>query len=183
MPNNDPVEWMGEILRTLEGETVPRTKKRERSWESSPLCWLAARWVPPGTKGAAGREIVKALCRNAGLDISPHRRKDYTKIRVREHLVSVKFSLLGENNKYLFQNIKKEGYEFLFCLGVSPKCAHAWVIPIERILNAGNQHGNADKWINSIDPDDPPSVLRDCGQTGDIDQVCDVFRRYLDAPS
>ena len=178
--NKQQFDRLVEIADNLKEQTILKTAQRVENWRNSPFEWLAARWVPPGTKGLVGRNLVRGLCNDdPELCVERYRKGDRTKIRVSGCLISVKFSLLGEDNNYLFQNIKDSGYNFLFCLGVSPSNAHAWVLPIERIKEAKDQHGRADKWINSVDPQNPPKILCDCDQNGDITRVCEIFRKYL----
>ena len=74
------------------------------------------------------------------------------------HLVSVKFSVLGTEGTYVFQNIKSN-FQILFCLGISPNGGkHAWVLTREHRQYLDDQHKGADKWTH-IDPAAPEEWL------------------------
>ena len=62
---------------------------------------------------------------------------------------------LWEQGTYTFEQIRrKENYDYLFFLGISPFTAHAWIISKTDALNvATKQHGEDTKWLQ-IDPND-----------------------------
>lgn len=90
-------------------------------------------------KGEVGRCVLEALCKDAGISFT----RDKEAFCINGHPVAMKFSVMGEQNAYLFQNIHRE-FHILFCLGISPNGgAHAWVLTQEHHECLKTQHKGA----------------------------------------
>ncbi len=77
--------------------------------------------------------------------------------------VEVKFSTMWANDGYKFQQVRDQAYDQLFCLGVTPLDAHAWLVPkavlFEHVIGH-RQHtgaGAADTAWLGFQSDNPPS--------------------------
>ncbi len=140
-------------------------------WEGSPFQWIV-HTRSSRRKGAIGERLVAGWAAAKDLDVvrSPNSEADRV---IDGHLVEIKFSTLWENGTYTFQQIREQTYDVLFCLGISPFDAHAWVIPKavlrEHVIGMTGQHtgaaGQETAWMKDVDPSNPPSWLRPYGGT------------------
>ncbi len=93
--------------------------------------------------------------------------------------VEIKFSTLWKTGVYKFQQVRDQNYELLFCLGISPFDAHAWLIPkrvlLDHVIGHTGQHtgagGTDTPWIN-VAVGSPPDWMADYGA-----RLSDVWRR------
>ena len=187
MPHNEKFERLAKIAEPLKEETVRKALQKEAVWKDSPFSWLVLHPVAPATKGKLGKHLVAGLCRDCELPAVPHKGKG-SDLRVANRLVSVKFALRSEESMYTFEQIRNDGSEFLFCLGVSPSAAHAWVFPMKECFREfAPQHSEESRWVQ-IRPGNPPewvlpkspsALMRE--QSGKLDEVFDVFRKLLEA--
>jgi hypothetical protein len=161
------------------------TSMRFLLWQDSPFGWLLS--LPPRSVGAAAERLVEELLKEYGFDIQPSGTSDFDRWcgiqevdkRIR---LEIKFSTLWENDIYVFQQIRNQNYQYLFCLGISPFAVHAWVIPKEIAWqNATPQHGGKagqdTKWIR-VSPLQPPEWLNPYG--GDVDTAIIVLRKIFE---
>lgn len=95
-------------------------------WLGSPFQWILA--VPSRTKGAIGESLVSGWCAAKGFDVVRSRTSQADRI-VHGHRIEIKFSTLWRNGGYKFQQIRDQDYDYVFCLGVSPFDAQAWLLP------------------------------------------------------
>jgi hypothetical protein len=141
-------------------------------WEGSPFSWI--RDHKSATIGAIGRRLAAKIFGNLGLGVSRSGRI----LRVdNKTTIAVKFSMEWEEGRFVFEQIKDQKYDFLFCLGVQPDAAHAWLIP-KTALHTGStwieqdglrpQHtgvlGNETAWL-SVNPTTPYGWLSEFGGT------------------
>jgi hypothetical protein len=113
----------------------------EDPWVGSPFAWIKGR--PSRQVGAIGEQLVAGWCAAKGLDVVRSRSSDADRI-IEGHRIEVKFSTLWESGVYKFQQVRDQEYDHLFCLGVSPFTAHAWVVPkaalLEHVIGHTGQH-------------------------------------------
>jgi len=95
-------------------------------WEGSPFAWIKTR--PSRQIGAIGEQLVAGWCAAKGFDVTRSPSSEADRV-ISGQRVEIKFSTLWENGNYTFQQIRDQAYDYLFCLGVSPLDAHAWVLP------------------------------------------------------
>ena len=130
--------------------TLSEKKHKGQMWEGS--IYQSLHMLSPGTKGKMARELVrKLLYRGWGYESKSQK----TFLSVGGKIIAVKLSFLWEQGTYTFEQIRrKENYDYLFFLGISPFTAHAWIISKTDALNvATKQHGEDTKWLQ-IDPND-----------------------------
>jgi hypothetical protein len=98
--------------------------------------------------------------------------------------------MLWEDDHWKFQQVRNIQFDFLFCLGLYPDSASAWLIPKDDLYLAdgsltdregwGRQHGGKsgkeDAWL-IVYPNNPPQWLTRFG--GDISRIPRVFTRLL----
>ncbi len=121
---NDPeVQILAGLAATIAPDYAP---KIDDPWLGSPFQWILA--VPSRTKGAIGESLVAGWCAAKGFDVvrSPNTQADRI---IHGHRIEVKLSTLWKNGGYKFQQIRDQEYDYIFCLGISPFDAHAWLIP------------------------------------------------------
>lgn len=121
-------------------------------WAGSPFEWILRQ--PSRRRGAIGEALVAGWCAAQGFDVvrSPH--SDADRI-VAGHRVEIKMSTLWKNGTYRFQQIRDQEYDYVFCLGLSPFDAHAWLLPKgvlrEHVIGRMGQHtgagGSETAWI------------------------------------
>ena len=88
---------------------------------------------------------------------------------------------MWEGGNYRFQQIRKSGYDYLLCFGLSPKNAHCYIFRRDYVLNnAKEQHKGAagsEYWI-SIDPNNPDDWVKQYGDSIDnaITKIKDIIK-------
>jgi hypothetical protein len=156
-------------------------------WRGSPFDWI--RLQPPATKGAIGAAVITELCKKKGLTITKSPDKEADRL-VEGQRAEIKFSLLWKNNCYKFQQFRKQNYNFIICIGISPFDSHLWVLPKNVLLDSNDnwkslsslnpQHGGKkghDTTFLSIDPNNIQDWLKPYG--GTIDQGLSKLKELL----
>lgn len=150
-------------------------------WKDSPFKWIKG-GITAREKGKIGETIVNKFLKGKGFVVDTPLNSD-ADLMVENRRVEVKFSTLWGNGTYKFQQIRKQEYDIIFCLGLSPKDAHAWVIRKSDIVwnDLKNQHGGkrgSDTWWISFSPPlSPHTWMRP--QNGDLSKICQQLRVML----
>lgn len=146
-------------------------------WAESPFGWIKKR--PSRQVGAIGEKLVAGWCATKDFDVVRSPDSDADRV-IEGHRVEIKFSTLWASGGYTFQQVRDQDYEHLFCLGVSPFDAHAWIIPKsvlhEHVIGVTGQHtgagGTDTAWIG-FPADNPPEWIRPYG--GTLSEARDVL--------
>lgn len=160
-------EKLAEISKAYEGLAAPPSA----AWRDSPFEWILS--IPSRSKGAYGEKLVQELFRLNGFDVKrPKSGSDHDRV-INGHRIEVKMSTLwAQNGQYTFQQIRDQKYDFLICLGLSPREAHCWLIP-KSVVHVGregvsHQHGGKvgkdTLWLN-FRAASPPQWMSDFGGT------------------
>jgi len=116
----------------------------EDPWAGSPFGWILTR--PSRQKGAIGEKLVAGWAASKDLNVTRSRNSEADRI-IEGHRVEIKLSTLWKSGVYKFQQIRDQAYDQLFCLGISPFDAHAWVLPKEllyrQVIGHMGQHTGA----------------------------------------
>ena len=98
----------------------------------------------------------------------------------------IKGSTLWKNGRYTFQQIRKQNYAALICLGISPSDAHCWIIPKRVVLEQweagaikpqhGGQRGKDTAWLK-VHPAKPQEWMHDWG--GSLREAERVLRKLV----
>ena len=158
-------------------------EEAQESWEGSPFAWI--RTLAPRTKGAIGLRLSETIISDAGVSAS----RAGGRLMVGEHRIVTRFSMEWTAGGFKFEQLKDNNYDFVFCLGVRPTAAFAWLIPKSEILvdgtlqerdNLGGQHRGAaatDTFWLGFNPEAIPEWLQNFG--GTISKAEAVIRRQL----
>jgi hypothetical protein len=135
-------------------------------WTGSPFSWILT--LPSRARGAAGEKIVESWLTVNGFSVKRAAHSGCDRI-VNEINVEIKFSTLWKSGGYTFQQLRDQDYQFVFCLGISPAQAHAWLIPKHiawkhAVPQHGGSLGKDTKWL-SFQADDPPAWMSEFGGT------------------
>lgn len=138
----DPeVQVLATIAGTLEGDYV---KGGVDPWAGSPFAWIRA--TSSRQRGAIGEQLVAGWWAAKGFDVVRSRSSDADRI-IHGHRVEVKFSTLWQSGGFEFQQIRDQQYDYLFCLGVTPWDAAAWLLPksvlFDYVIGHTGQHTGA----------------------------------------
>jgi hypothetical protein len=87
--------------------------------------------------------------------------------------LSIKFSTLWKNGKYNFQQIRREGYDYVLCFGISPTKAHCWVFERDYAIQHAKPQHKSEYWV-SFDPNKPPEWVKGCG--GSLEEAYQVLK-------
>jgi hypothetical protein len=163
-----------EMLVAMASYLKEALQEKNDLWQGSPFEWLTQ--IPARQKGALGGRLVASWCAVKGL--STDKSKDPGENLIfNGQKIAIKFSTLWSNGKYKFQQIRKSGYDYVLCFGISPNDAHCWVFEKEyAIKNATPQHKGekgAEYWID-IDLKHPPEWIKSCG--GSLDEAYQVLK-------
>lgn len=139
---SDPeVQVLAGIAATIQLDYAPAS---EDPWAGSPFQWILAQ--PSRRKGAIGEQLVAGWCAAKGFDVVRSGDSEADRI-IEGHRVEITFSTLWAGGGYKFQQIRDQRYEYLFCIGVAPFDAHAWLIPkpvlLEHVIGHTGQHTGA----------------------------------------
>ncbi len=148
------------------------------SWNDSPFEWIL--YLPAGSKGKLGKQLVSQWCALKGLSINKCSDSE-ADILINGHRVEIKFSTLWKSGIYKFQQIRDQNYEYIICLGISPFDAHCWVLSKEilkhYVIGHLGQHtggeGKETAWI-TIDPSNIPEWIKPYG--GTLDQAYIILK-------
>lgn len=162
---NKPTDF--ELFATAANYLRPDIESERVEWIDSPFHWILR--LPSATKGKLGVKLIQQWCALKGLSInrSPDSEAD---LLINDHRVEVKFSTLWKTGIYKFQQIRDQNYEYIICLGISPQCAHCWVIDKKTlkkfVIGHMGQHtgqsGTDTAWLQ-INPNSPPGWLNEAG--------------------
>ncbi len=122
-------------------------------WEGSPFGWIKSR--PSRQVGAIGEQLVAGWCASKGFDVTRSPSSEADRV-INGQRVEIKFSTLWHSGVYTFQQIRDQAYDCLFCLGISPFDAHAWVLPktilLQHVIGRMGQHtgssGTDTAWLS-----------------------------------
>jgi len=172
-----------DILKKISKEICRSYEEKERAkrkvWAGSPFEWFVLD-LTSRQKGAAGEKIVAEFLKRQGFSVSKSPDSDADLV-VNSRRVEVKCSTLWEGGIYNFQQIRDQNYEILFCLGISPHDAHAWVTRKSSIEwdEISGQHKGKDakdtSWVQFPPSQCPYMWLRP--QNGDLAKVCEELQK------
>ena len=168
-------EKLAEISSAFEKVAAPPSVE----WKGSPFEWILS--IPSRSKGAYGEKLVQELFRLNGFDVKrPKSGSDHDRV-INGHRIEIKMSTLwAKNGQYTFQQIRDQEYDYLICLGLSPREAHCWLIPKSEVYvgkeGVSHQHGGkAGKdtlWL-SFPASKAPKWLESYG--GSLDQAISLL--------
>jgi hypothetical protein len=144
-------------------------------WSGSPFAWILT--LPSRARGAAGEKIVDSWLTDNGFDVRRSGQTGCDRL-VDGMKLEIKFSTLWKSGGYVFQQLRDQDYASVFCLGISPACVHAWIIPKAVAWeHATPQHGGSlgkdTKWF-SFQADNPPQWMSVYG--GSLSQALAVLK-------
>lgn len=194
-PNDQEIEWVGFDPRLFQSnqttitpinndkqkedfETLASFAKSIRNdieelsefWEESQLSWVIQ--LAAAKKGKLGRKLIASWLAAMGVTID-HTKDNKAGFIYKGFRIATKFSTLWSEGSYKFQQIRKEGYDYLICLGISPHGAHCWVFTREFIIDKTKpQHKGAD-YMLTINPDTTPNWAKVGG--GSLDGVYKIL--------
>jgi len=155
MPSSGPitdqdVQLLAGTAATLQSDYLDPS---EDPWAGSPFAWIRPR--PSRQRGAIGERLVAGWCAAKDFDVVRSHSSDADRV-INGHRIEVKFSTLWASGVYKFQQIRNQQYDYLFCLGVSPFDAHAWLLPkstlLQHVIGHTGQHtgstGQDTAWIS-----------------------------------
>jgi hypothetical protein len=169
LPISDPdVRRLADIAIAMEAEY----ERVEDHWKTSPFGWIKTK--PSRQVGSIGELLVERFCLAKGFTVQRSGNSDFDRL-ISGIRVEIKFSTLWEGGFFKFQQLRDQGYDAVFCVGVSAQDAMAWVIPKAVILAARNkeqgivsQHGGRagsdTAWL-TITPSRVPAWLQTYGGT------------------
>ena len=174
-------EYSDAFTKLATDSTFIRSKLQNQNdlWKDSPFEWVLQ--LPARTKSKLGEHLVMSYLSRNGLTVNEINNKSGVKLLVNKQIVSIKFSTLWEGGNYRFQQIRKSGYDYLLCFGLSPKNAHCYIFRRDYVLkNAKEQHKGAagsEYWI-SIDPNNPDDWVKQYGDSIDnaITKIKDIIK-------
>lgn len=108
MQSDNEFESIISIVKSLKGDDEDLG-----IWEGSPFAWIKRE--PSRRVGKIGEQIVSAWCIQKGFVISKSHDSD-ADIVVNDRPIEIKFSTLWQSNRYTFQQLRDQNYEYAFFL-------------------------------------------------------------------
>jgi|ERR1700733_8915621 len=153
-------------------------------WKDSAFDYI--RRLPSRTRGTIGQTLARSVFEEYGYNPT----KRLNSFDVKHKNVISRYSTVWETGDWKFQQVRNTAFEFLFCLGLYPGSASAWLIPKDELYMSdgslterdgwGRQHGGKsgreDAWL-IVHPESIPPWLGDFG--GDISKIGGKFKTYL----
>ena len=144
-------------------------------WIESPFAWL--KLAASATKGAVGKRLIERWCVTRGLQVADRPDRDCDRV-IEGVRVAIKFSMLGTEGTYIFEQIRDRNYELIVFLGLTPCTAHCWVIPKDIVWEHTElQHGAETHWIPILDPQNVPPWMTEYG--GTLAEAYTVLQRLV----
>ena len=161
-----------QILSQLSQPLQSDYRNDSDEWAGSPFAWMQGK-PSSRQKCTIGEKIVSGYLTMKGFGVTRSPDREADRIINQTARAEIKLSLLWEDRKYAFQQLRDQNYHFAICLGISPFNAHCWVLPKETILaqwragegikpQHGGQEGSDTAWLH-VDPNDVPSWLTQWG--------------------
>jgi len=143
-------------------------------WKDSPFEWIQQ--LPPRSKSKLARSLLIPWCASKGL--IPERKNDASETLIFSGVdYAVKFSMLWKDGVYQFQQIKRQGPNYVICFGISPFEAHCWVFERDyAIMHGKKQHkgaNDAEFWL-TINPKNIPEWA--LGYGGTLDEAFYIIK-------
>ena len=111
-------------------------------WKDSPFEWVIQ--LPPRSKSKLARSLILSWIAAKGVIVE--RSKTTNEILLINGIsYAIKFSMLWRSGVYQFQQIRKEGPEYILCFGISPYEAHCWIFEREYAINHAKQQHTGTK--------------------------------------
>lgn len=178
IPPNNLFAILADISTTMQADYANAVEH----WTGSPFEWIT-KIGSSKRKGKIGELLVERFCSAAGLSVGPCNHTDYDRL-ICQKKFEIKFSTLWEGGQYVFQQLRNQQYDFIFCLGISPQEGHAWVIPKKVIQDGigrypgltpqhGGKAGKDTAWL-TVRPDSPQEWLRHYG--GDLTEALAILK-------
>ena len=146
---------------------------KDEQWERSPFYFLHA--LPSSTKGRFGKNLLSEFLIRKGCQVEHVRGRKNDIVVNKKHKCALKFSLLWEDGRYAFQQVRAEGWDFLLCFGISPNdTAHLWYATRGTYASIEQQHSQESRWTH-IKPDQTKEWLHG----GDLDTGIDLFLKEI----
>lgn len=167
------VQISNNLKSQYEGESNP--------WEGSAFAWIKG-GIASRTKGKVGELLVQNFLQSQGFSVSASAGTD-SDLSVDGRKVEIKLSTLWNGGFYKFQQIRQQEYDILFCLGISPNDAYAWVVAKSDIQwdtmshQHGGQRGTDTWWIRCEPANCPHDWLRP--SDGDLSKICGELKRVM----
>lgn len=153
-------------------------------WAGSPFDWI--RRLPSRTRGAIVRTLAESIFEQNGY--APQHRPNSFEIDG-TNIIS-RSSMIWETGDWKFQQVRDTNFDFLFCLGLLPHSASAWLMPKSELYLAdgsltdrpgwaiqhGGQTGTEDAWLN-VDPTNVQPWLNQFG--GDVSHMSHILSQSL----
>lgn len=165
---DDPeVQLLASIAATLQGDYAPEDAD---PWDGSPFEWIK-KTPSSRRRGKIGEQLVAGWSAAKGLDVTASPDSEADRI-IHGYRMEVKFSSMWETGVYKFQQIRDQDYRFVFCLGVAPFDAHAWLVPksalLDHVIGRLGQHTGASAvdtaWFG-FEPANAPDWITEFGGT------------------
>jgi hypothetical protein len=153
-----------DVMTGLNEETVAATRA---AWEKSPFKWMLN--LGPKVKGALGEKAVERWLTKYGFDVQKPESMEHDRI-VNGRKVEVKMSMMWEDGRLNFAQIRDQDYEVIVLVGYEPQKASMWVLPKSVAIELSDpQHGGSDasgetRWFG-FQPSDIPEIMKQYGGT------------------
>lgn len=176
------VKFLATSSKKLKKHYAPQ----DAQWTGSPFAWIKTK--PSRQRGAIGEKLVSDWLEEHGFSVAPSPDSDADRV-VHRKRVEIKFSTRWKSGIYRFQQIRKQKYDVLICLGISPRNASCWVFTkkeIERYwrlksnTEVKGQHGGKKgdvAWLTIQNPDDPADWLARHG--GSLSDALRIFATII----
>jgi hypothetical protein len=180
-PITDPeVQALAGISGTLQLDyAAPATDP----WAGSPFEWILQQ-RSSRRKGKIGEQLVAGWCAAKNFDVVRSGDSEADRL-IEGHRVEIKLSTLWEAGVYKFQQIRDQRYEYLFCLGLAPFDARAWLIPkpilLQHVIGYMGQHtgasGTDTAWLSVPASNPQPWLEAYGGRLADVHRLLEGLGR------
>ncbi len=134
-------------------------EEKIKRWADSPFKYILS--LSSRQKGKIGEDLLSEFLIQKGCQVEKTIKTDYDRL-INGHKCEIKMSTLWKNGRYVFQQIRSTEWDYLLCLGLSPKAAHLWYAKRDIIGYLGGQHtghrGTDTRWLHIMPDEDPLPV-------------------------
>jgi len=158
--------------------TLRENYNTRTEWANSSFEWIIN--LPAIQKGKVGKLLFERWCSEKGIHFEKIN-DSVSDFVINGFKFSIKFSTLWVEGSYKFQQIRKSGYDFVVCFGISPEDAHCWVIDRSSLgkymkFIAEDRSGYETMWL-AINPHENDAWVSEFG--GNLEKAYQVLKRSI----
>lgn len=149
---------------------------RDPNWDGATFEWLKKDTHSTGTS-KAGTECLFQFLRNKGFTVQ-YAGGPKALLYVDGHSMIIRIATIGTSETFIFNQLRDDDAELVFCVGVSYEYVYMWVAANHEVQTSSpSQHAEKVKWKQFAPGRASHSVFNP--NDGDIEKICDMLQKAI----